>query len=136
MPLDGSSHAFRAVSFLLSSREWLGQLQVDLGHVRPAPNVLEALLPAERAPLEQWGSLEAERTTREARAALHIAAIPYRLHEAAGKPGEQIAHLAAGLGSELIVMGTRGLGAVHHALIGSVALNVALASGVPVVLVP
>ena len=89
VPLDGSSHAFRAVTFLLSSWEWLGQLQVDLGHVRPAPNVLEALLPAERAPLEQWGSLEAERTTREARAALHIAAIPYRLHEAAGKPGSR-----------------------------------------------
>jgi nucleotide-binding universal stress UspA family protein len=39
------------------------------------------------------------------------------------------------LSSELIVMGTRGLGAVHHALIGSVAMKVALASAVPVVLV-
>jgi nucleotide-binding universal stress UspA family protein len=40
------------------------------------------------------------------------------------------------LGSELIVMGSRGLGAVHHALIGSTALKVALASAVPVILVP
>ena len=44
--------------------------------------------------------------------------------------------MAGGLGSELIVMGTRGLGAVHHALIGSVALKVAHASAVPVILVP
>jgi nucleotide-binding universal stress UspA family protein len=134
VPLDGSSHAFRAVSFLLSSQDWLGQLHVDLVHVRPAPTVWEALLPAEPAP-EEWGSLEAERATRDARAALHAAATSYQLHEATGETAAQIVRLAGVLSSELIVMGTRGLGAVHHALIGSVAMKVALASAVPVVLV-
>ncbi|HEX7054281.1 MAG TPA: universal stress protein [Burkholderiales bacterium] len=38
------------------------------------------------------------------------------------------------LGAELVVTGTRGRGALHHALLGSVALKTALASPVPVML--
>jgi len=34
-----------------------------------------------------------------------------------------------------VAMGTRGLGAAHHALLGSVALKAVAASGVPVMLV-
>jgi len=56
--------------------------------------------------------------------------------QAQGDAAREIVRLAGELASELIVMGTRGLGAVHHALIGSVALKVAQASPVPVVLVP
>ena len=65
-----------------------------------------------------------------------MAGVPHEVEEAAGDVPGQIVRLAGVSGSELIVMGTRGLGAVHHALIGSVALKVALASPVPVVLVP
>jgi nucleotide-binding universal stress UspA family protein len=44
-------------------------------------------------------------------------------------------HLAAETGCELVVMGTRGLGAAHYALIGSVALKVAAHAAMPVILV-
>jgi nucleotide-binding universal stress UspA family protein len=37
--------------------------------------------------------------------------------------------------ADLIAVGTRGLGAAHHALIGSVALKSAVLSPVPVLLV-
>ncbi len=74
--------------------------------------------------------------THVARALLHVAETKYRLHEAEGDAAHEIVRLARELASELIVMGTRGLGAVHHALIGSVALKVAQASPVPMVLVP
>ena len=136
VPLDGSSHAHRAVSFVLGSREWLGEAEVDLVHVRAAASLWEMLLPAERSVFDEWGSLEAEQATRDARALLHMAGVRYRLHEAEGDAAREIVRLAGELASELIVMGTRGLGAVHHALIGSVALKVAQASPVPVVLVP
>jgi nucleotide-binding universal stress UspA family protein len=36
---------------------------------------------------------------------------------------------------ELLVLGSRGLGAAHHALIGSVALNAAALAAMPVMLV-
>jgi nucleotide-binding universal stress UspA family protein len=115
VPLDGSAHATRAVSQLLSWGAWIGEMQLDLVHVGPGPS---------------------EQATRDARALLYIARLAHRIHEAVGEPAAQIARLARELGSDLIVMGTRGLGAVHHALVGSVALKVAHASPVPVALVP
>lgn len=136
VPLDGSSHAARAVSFLLAAREWLGEIRVELAHVRSAPGLWDMLPADERRLLEKWGSTEAEQATRDARALLYVAGVPHDVEEAAGDAPGQIVRLAGVSRSELIVMGTRGLGAVHHALIGSVALKVALASPVPVVLVP
>jgi nucleotide-binding universal stress UspA family protein len=135
VPLDGSAHATRALNHLLGWRKWLGEVEIDLVHIRSAPTFLDDLLPADRSLLDQWGSQEAEQATREARALLYLAGIDSRLHEAAGEPSAEIVRLAGVLGSELVVMGTRGLGAVHHALIGSVALKVAHASAVPVALI-
>jgi nucleotide-binding universal stress UspA family protein len=136
VPLDGSAHATRAVQHLLSWKDWLGETEVDLAHIKSAPTFLDDLLPMDRNLLDQWGSQEAEQATRAARAMLYLAGTGHRLHEAVGEPSAQIVRMAGVLGSELVVMGTRGLGAVHHALIGSVALKVAHASAVPVVLVP
>jgi nucleotide-binding universal stress UspA family protein len=136
VPLDGSAHATRAVHHLLGWKDWLGEIEVDLVHIRSAPTFLDDLLPADRKLLDQWGSQEAEQATREARALLYLAGTGHRLHEAVGEASAQIVRMAGVLGSELIVMGSRGLGAVHHALIGSTALKVALASAVSVILVP
>ena len=136
VPLDGSAHATRAVHSLLGGQEWLGAMEIDLAHIRSTPTFLDDLLPADRSLLDRWGSQEAERATREARALLYLAGSAHRMHEAVGEPSAQIVRLAGVLGSELIFMGTRGLGAVHHALLGSIALKVAHASAVPVVLVP
>jgi nucleotide-binding universal stress UspA family protein len=136
VPLDGSAHATRAVNQLLGWKDWLGEAQLDLAHIRSGPDLWQGLPSAERELLEQWGSREAERATRDARALLYIERTAHTLHEAQGEPSAQIVRLAGVLGSELIVMGTRGLGAVHHALIGSIALKVVHASPIPVVLVP
>jgi nucleotide-binding universal stress UspA family protein len=135
VPLDGSAHATRAVNQLLAWKPWLGDTQLELVHIRSAPTVWEGLLPTDRELLDRWGTREGEQATRDARALLHTAGVGHRLHEAEGDPSAQIVRLAGVLGSELIVMGTRGLGAVHHALIGSTALKVAHASPVPVALV-
>lgn len=134
--LDGSAHATRAVSCLLGWSDWLGGLEVDLAHIRSASTAWANFPSQERELLDRWGSREAEQATRDARALLYTARIDHRLHEAQGDVCEQIVQFAAQLGSELIVMGTRGLGAIHHALIGSNTLKVAHASPVPVVLVP
>lgn len=136
VPLDGSAHATRALSCLLGWGAWLGEMALDLVHVRPARIMWDILPAADRDLLDQWGSKEAEQATRDARALLHVARLGHTLHERAGEPSGEIARLARDLGSDLIVMGTRGLGAVHHALIGSVALKVAHASPIPVMLVP
>jgi nucleotide-binding universal stress UspA family protein len=56
------------------------------------------------------------------------------VHRLTGAPGTGIAAFAAERGTELVCMATRGTGAMHHLLMGSVALQTAQASGVPVVL--
>ncbi len=136
VPLDGSTHATGAVTQLLGWEEWLGHVEFDLVHVRPAVTALETLMPAQGDALDEWGSKQSEEATRDVRARLYAERRGHRLHEAVGDASQQIARLADAVGSELIVMGTRGLGAIHHALLGSVALKVAHASAAPVVLVP
>jgi nucleotide-binding universal stress UspA family protein len=124
------------VTQLLGWEEWLGDMEFDLVHVRPALTVFGTLTPPHDDVLEAWGSRQSEEATRDARALLHVARRGHRLREAVGDPSQEIARIADEVGSELIVMGTRGLGAIHHALLGSVALKVAHASAVPVVFVP
>lgn len=136
VPLDGSAHATRAIAEVLGWKAWLGEMQLDLVHIHAPLTLFEAMLPPHRDVLDQWGGKQSEEATRDARALLYAAQLGHRLHEAAGEPSAEIARLADALGSELIVMGTRGLGAVHHALLGSVALKVAHASAVPVAPVP
>ena len=63
------------------------------------------------------------------------AGIRHRLHLTIGDPATEIVHLARETRCELLVLGTRGLGAAHHALIGSVALKAAAHAPVPVALV-
>jgi nucleotide-binding universal stress UspA family protein len=57
-------------------------------------------------------------------------------HVLAGDPASCIARLAADTGADLVVMGTRGRGALAHAVFGSIALKTVQWSAVPVTLVP
>ncbi|HZS66925.1 MAG TPA: universal stress protein [Burkholderiales bacterium] len=134
--LDGSAQATRAVPALLAREPWLGRLEFELVHVRRAVGLRGRLAPEEQAMLDQWGSLEAEEATRDARALLYAAGHPSRLHEPTGDAASEVVRLAEELRADFVVMGTRGLGALHHALIGSVALKVAIASPIAVMLVP
>jgi nucleotide-binding universal stress UspA family protein len=134
--LDGSAHATRAVAELLARESWLGRLELELVHVRPAPGLRERFAPPEQALLDEWGTLEAEQASRDARAALYMAGRPFRVHEPAGDAALELVRLVDELDADLVAMGTRGFGALHHALVGSVALKVAIGSPVPVMLVP
>lgn len=77
--------------------------------------IVAAVAPPEQALLDEWGTLEAEQASRDAL---------------------EVVRLVEELDADLVAMGTRGLGALHHALLGSVALKVAIGSPVPVMLVP
>lgn len=54
------------------------------------------------------------------------------LHVSAGKPWREIVQLAADLRADLVVVGTRGRGAVAHMVLGSVAEQVVRNAGCPV----
>jgi nucleotide-binding universal stress UspA family protein len=132
---DGSEPALRAASALASLRWWLGELDVQIVYVQQPLTYLETVLPPHDDVIRQWSTEAGENAARAARELLSKDGIANHLHLTMGDPATEIVHLAAETGCELVVMGTRGLGAAHHALIGSVALKVAAHAAMPAVLV-
>jgi nucleotide-binding universal stress UspA family protein len=135
LAMDGSAPALRALERLVAWRGWLGELEVHLAHVQRPLTMLEHILPPHDDVLGQWSTQEGREATQAARELLRAAAIEQHLHLTVGEPALELRTLAAQTSCDLVAMGTRGLGAAHHALIGSVALKTAAASGVPVMLV-
>jgi nucleotide-binding universal stress UspA family protein len=136
VPVDGSDHALKAAARLASWSEWLSEITADLLYVQPQLPLVQALTSPKERLVEHWSGRESEQATRGAIEVLMRNAIQHQVHSVAGDPAQRIAQLAAEMRSDLVVMGTRGLGAAHHALLGSVALKVAELSPVPVALVP
>lgn len=135
LALDGSEPAGRAAQLLAAWREWLGELDVQIVHVQQPLTLLETVLPPHRDVIEQWSTRAGEEATQAARELYAKAGIRHHLHLSVGEPAHEIAQLADDLGCELLVMGTRGRGAAHHAFVGSVALKAAARSAIPVLLV-
>lgn len=135
LALDGSEPALRAAQRLVEWQRWLGELDVQIVHVQQPLTLLAAIVPPHRDVIEQWSTRAGEEATQQARELLAQAGIRHHLHLSVGEPFREIALLADQTQSELLVLGTRGRGAAHHALIGSVALKAAAASRVPVLLV-
>jgi len=133
--LDGSTPALRAAERLVAWRGWLGELEVHLAFVQRPLTVLEQVLPPHDDVLGQWSSQEGREATQAARELFRSAGIDQHLHLTVGDPALELRTLAAQTSSDLVALGTRGLGAAHHALVGSVALKTAALSGVPVMLV-
>lgn len=135
LAMDGSGPALRAAERLADCRGWLGELEVHLAYVQQPLTVLEAVLPPHDDVIEQWSTREGEQATQAARELFSRAGIAHHLHLTVGNPALEFKALAAQTSSDLMALGTRGLGAAHHALIGSVALKAAVLSPVPVMLV-
>ena len=135
LALDGSEPALRAAQLLVAWRDWLGELDVQIVHVQEPLSLLEAILPPDRDLVEQWSAKAGREASQAAREIFARAGMRHHLHLSAGEPFREIALLAGQTQSELLVLGTRGRGAAHHALVGSVALKAATASEVPVLLV-
>jgi nucleotide-binding universal stress UspA family protein len=133
--MDGSAPARRAVERLVAWRGWLGELEVHLAYVQRPLTMLQHILPPHDDVLGQWSTQEGREATQAARELLRGAGIDQHLHLTVGDPALELRTLAADTSCDLVAMGTRGLGAAHHALVGSVALKTAALSGVPVMLV-
>jgi nucleotide-binding universal stress UspA family protein len=132
---DGSEPALHAAKALASWRNWLGQLDVQLVYVQQPLTFLQTVLPPHDDVIEQWSTRSAETATRPIRDLFTTERISTHLHLSVGDAATEIAQLASQAKCELLVLGTRGLGAAHHAFIGSVALKVAAHAAMPVMLV-
>ena len=133
-PVDGSPESLKAVERLVQCAPTLGVEHVDLVHFHAALSGAAAVLPPHDDVLRQWSGHASDAALGPPAQLLAAAGIPHQVHRATGSPDAGIAAFAALQGAGLVVMGTRGLGAMHHLLLGSVALKTAHVSEVPVVL--
>jgi len=137
LAVDGSEGATHAVQRLLALRDDLKQpaaLEVHLLNVqRPVSGDVSRFVPGQT--IEDYHRERSEQALAPARAVLDAAGISHQDHHRIGDPGPSIASVAAELGCDLVVMGTRGLGSQTGALLGSVAHATAEHATVPVMLV-
>ena len=135
LAVDGSPAALRAAATVAAWRGWLGELDVQMVYVQAPLPYLATVLPPHDDVIGQWSRRAGEEATQPARDLLSKVGIEHHLHLSMGDPAREIAHLAGETQCEMRVLGTRGLGAAHHALIGSVALKAAAHAAMPVILV-
>lgn len=133
-PVDGSVESINAVRRLAECAALLGPMHVDLVHFRAGLTLAGTMLAPREDVIREWGSLETDAALREPARLLESAAIPHTLHRLSGAAETEIAAFAKQHAADLIAMGTRGSGAMHHLFLGSAALRTAHLSEVPVAL--
>ena len=137
LAVDGSEHSRKAIEQVLAlSKEARDPqaLEIHLANVQPPLPGDVAGFVAKDA-VQGYHHEHAEAAMKSAREMLQQAGLSFKEHEAVGHAGPVIADMAQKEGCDLIVMGTRGLGAKSAALLGSVAQSTLEHSTVPVLLV-
>lgn len=136
--VDDSEHATQAVERALAIRQAAAdpaQVQIDLVNVQRAlPGTISAA-GASHAAVEDYRHERSDAAFNRALARLRAAGVTSATHTAIGEPGQQIARVAGDLGSELIIMGARGLGNFTGRVVGSVTMSTIEHAGVPVMIV-
>jgi YjbE family integral membrane protein len=137
LAVDGSDNAAQAVRYVLGMRQDLRNpdgLDVHLLNVqRPVSGDVSRFVPGEN--LKEYHLEGSEQALAPARALLDEAGLKFQEHRRVGDAAQTIADVAKETASDLVVMGTRGLGGVAAGLIGSVAQATVAQSAVPVLLV-
>lgn len=135
LAIDGSNCSLRATKFVIELFEGREGTEVHVVNVHAPVRYVDLLAAEKRQLIEQWNRKSGEETTAAARDMLAAATIPCQLHVVTGDPAAAIVTLAREFGCGLIVMGTRGLGAVAGLALGSVATKVVHDADMPVLLV-
>ena len=109
-------------------------MHVDLVHFHAGLPLAAVILPPHDDVLQEWSGLESDAALRQPAQTLSEAGISHAVHRLTGAADVEIAVFARQHSANLIAMGTRGSGAMHHLFLGSVALRTAQVSEVPVAL--
>jgi YjbE family integral membrane protein len=136
LAVDGSAPSQKAVEHVLALRSKEADpsaFEVHLLNVQHSlPGDVSGF--ATNESMQTFHKEQGDEALQPARVALDAANCRYTVHEKVGEPATTIAATARQLGCDLIVMGSRGHGALTSALIGSVAQKTTEHAGVPVVL--
>jgi len=135
---DDSAPALRAVKQVADDAKTMAEVEAVLLNVQHAVPVSERIFDGSRAeirkleePLRKAGSA----MLRKAAALLDAAGVPHTALVEVGDPAPIIAGCARKSHCDMVVMGTRGMGAAGNLLLGSVATKVLHLVNVSVLLV-
>jgi nucleotide-binding universal stress UspA family protein len=135
VPIDGSASAMRALGHAIAESGGRAGVQVHLLNVQTPPvHTFPGKLVSPDL-IDRELRREGEALLEQAQAVAKSAGLASVCHVRIGHPGEEIAACAAEHGCDVIVMGTRGMGALAGLLLGSVATKVVHLAQVPVTLV-
>lgn len=136
LPVDGSDNAVRAVKDFVAKYDWY-QKPLDLHLLNVQLPIASGLVKSfiSKNQLDSYYRDEGLAALAQARAELDEAGVSYKHHIGVGVLAKTILDYAQDKGSDLIIMGSRGRGAVRGALLGSVASRVLHESVIPVLLV-
>jgi nucleotide-binding universal stress UspA family protein len=135
--LDGSEHAQRALDAVLKFFV-IDSMHLHLLNVCEPVHVNEVLFKdtlADMRQLEEEHKAAGGKILATAAQKLQQAGVAHDCHVELGHPAEVISSFAVTYHCEMIVMGTRGLGAIQTLAVGSVANKVLHLAHVPVLLV-
>jgi YjbE family integral membrane protein len=137
LAVDGSEHSRKAIEQVLALGKEArdpGAMEIHLANVQPGlPGDVTGFVSKDT--VKGFHHEHADAALKTARELLAQAGLAFKEHEAVGHAGPVIAEMANKEGCDLIVMGTRGLGAHSAALLGSVAQSTLEHAKVPVLLV-
>lgn len=133
VPVDGSKPSLKAVQLLVEHCDWYReQPQIELLAVHlPVPKVAHT----NKAQLERYYQEEGQTMLTAAKKKLDGAGIACATRILVGPVAETIVKHAKAKGFEMIYIGTRGMGALGQALLGSTATKVVHIAETPVLLV-
>jgi nucleotide-binding universal stress UspA family protein len=135
--VDGSSHSAKvakAVIRQVSAYKDPPELHLAYVHL-PLPTLGGLIKPVKHEALQHYYREEGEDALRGAKTLLDRAKLACTIHVLVGPVAETLALEAKRLKCDMIVMGTRGMGAVSGMLLGSVATKTVHLARCPVVLV-
>ena len=134
VPVDGSACATKALEFVITRLAASGA-EIHLLNVQDPMDAVQKVTcwTAEQCALLQQQA--GETALASARKQLEAAGVPYTAEVASGPVAQTIEDYARDWQCDLIVMGTRGMGAIGNLVLGSVANKVVHLSNLPVTLV-
>lgn len=135
LPVDGSDHSDRAVQHVIAMLAGCSDRAIHLVNVQPpidAPEIRSHMTASEIEAMQESRGGDALASARALLDTAGFASVPAVL---LGPVAKTIVQYASDKGCEKIVMGTRGLGAIGSALLGSVTAEVLRLTALPVTLV-
>lgn len=135
VPVDGSSNSDRAVQHVIALAGLCPSMDIVLLNVQPEIDDWQVRRFLKKEEVEAMEESKGGDALQSARTLLDAAKVRHTPQVLIGPVAETIAKTALEQNCDGIVMGTRGLGAVAGALLGSVASQVVHLSDVPVTLV-